>query len=392
MPAQQQYTPNQVLEALVACQGSRIHAAEYLQCGLRTISKNVQVLKARGIDVPRNTRSTRYDHADIEAAHEAAPDGHMVKGVSTLYDEDGNVKQRWIKTDTDAQERFDNLRDAVEALIERVPYVPSIDPPLLLGNEKLLNLYTITDYHMGMLAWRREGGDDWDLTIAKATLVKTFEDLIRRSPHAAVGLLNQLGDFVHFDGMAAVTPTSGHPLDADSRFQKIVEVVIDVLCIVIEMMLHKYPHVHVIMAEGNHDIASSVWLRVLFKRLFANNPRVTVDDSALPYYAYQHGKTLLAFHHGHLTKKEKLGAKVPALFAKMWGDTEFRFVHTGHLHSEYVKEENGIITEMHPTMASRDAYAARGAWFSSRGSKVITYHRDAGEMGRTSTNPDMLNL
>jgi hypothetical protein len=29
-------------------------------------------------------------------------------------------------------------------------------------NDDLCNLYTFTDYHLGMLAWGEEGGDDWD--------------------------------------------------------------------------------------------------------------------------------------------------------------------------------------------------------------------------------------
>jgi hypothetical protein len=216
--------------------------------------------------------------------------------------------------------------------------------------------------------------------------------MIKRSPMAAVAVFNQLGDFVHFDGLEAVTPTSRHILDADSRFEKVVDVVVDVLITCVEMLLHKYPVVHVKIAEGNHDIASSVWLRKLFARLFKDNPRVSVDQSPLPYYAYQHGKTMLAFHHGHLAKKENAGAKVPALFPKMWGDTEWRYLHMGHLHSEYVKEENGIKTQQHPTLSGRDAYAARGAWFSARGAKCITYHREHGELGHVQTSPEMLNL
>lgn len=386
------FTPQQVLEALVACQGSRLAAAELLGTSLRTIERNVTLLKHRGETVPTNTRTSQYDPTDLQKAHEAAPDGHMVKGVSTLYDNEGNVKQRWIKTDTDADQQLEIFRGIIEGLFDRVPYVPTIDPPLFTGNKDLLNLYTITDFHMGMLAWRKETGDDWDLNIAKRVLLACVEDMIRRSPHASVAVLNQLGDFVHFDGLEAVTPTSRHLLDTDSRFEKVVDVVVDVLVTVVEMLLHKYPHVHIKMAEGNHDIASSVWLRKLFARLFKDNPRVSVDQSPLPYYAYQHGKTLLAFHHGHLAKKDNAGSKIPAMFPKMWGETEFRYLHMGHLHSEFVKEENGIKTQQHPTLSARDAYAARGAWFSARGAKCITYHREFGELGHVQTSPEMLNL
>jgi hypothetical protein len=58
------------------------------------------------------------------------------------------------------------------------------------------------------------------------------------------------------------------------------------------MLLAKHKNVHVILAEGNHDMASSVWLRTMFKALYENEPRITVDDSALPYYAHEFGNVM----------------------------------------------------------------------------------------------------
>ena len=48
------------------------------------------------------------------------------------------------------------------------------------------------------------------------------------------------------------------------------------------------------MAEGNHDPASSIWLRALFGALYENEPRVEVIDSPLPCYVHQHGQTMIA--------------------------------------------------------------------------------------------------
>ena len=35
-----------------------------------------------------------------------------------------------------------------------------------------LTLYTLTDYHLGMMAWEDEGGRNWDLNIAEETFYK----------------------------------------------------------------------------------------------------------------------------------------------------------------------------------------------------------------------------
>lgn len=42
------------------------------------------------------------------------------------------------------------------------------------------------------------------------------------------------------------------------------------------------------------------------------------------------------------------------------------------------------------TLAAKDAYAARGGWFSGRSTNVITYHKQYGEVSRQSISPEML--
>ncbi len=44
----------------------------------------------------------------------------------------------------------------------------------------------------------------------------------------------------------------------------------------------------------------------------------------------------------------------------------------------------------HPTLAARDAYAARGGWIAERAITAITYHRDFGQVARNTVTPEML--
>jgi hypothetical protein len=74
----------------------------------------------------------------------------------------------------------------------------------------------------------------------------------------------------------------------------------------------------------------------------------------------------------------------------MFGRTKYAYAHTGHLHSIDVKENNLMIVEQHRTLAAPDAYAARGGWISGRDAKVITYHKEFGEVSRITINSDML--
>lgn len=208
--------------------------------------------------------------------------------------------------------------------------------------------------------------------------------MIDAAPASAVGVVNQLGDFLHFDSLQPMTPTGHHMLDADSRFQKMVEVAVRILRRVIEHALTKHAKVQVFLHEGNHDMASSVWLRVMFAQLYKDNPRVSVGMSPNPYVGLKWGKTLLGFHHGHL--KSVKGPGLPLLFAakfpQEWGTTDYRYIHTGHLHHTDEKEHPGMKVIQHPTLAAADAYSARHGWLSKRQATSITYHKTRGEIAR----------
>jgi hypothetical protein len=127
----------------------------------------------------------------------------------------------------------------------------------------------------------------------------------------------------------------------------------------------------------------------MFRALYENEPRVTVIDSEMPYYVYQHGQTMLAFHHGHLKKKDDLPILFASQFPKVWGNTTKRYAHTGHMHHVDEKEHSGITVIQHPTLSARDAYAARGGWISERAATVITYHERFGQVARNTVVPEM---
>ena len=315
--------------------------------------------------------------------------GQKIAGVSTLAKtQDGNLQ--WIKTkeDREAVEReIDELR---EALTDSLPREKAVKPSKVSKNEDLLNLHILTDFHLGMYAWGEEAGEDWDMKIAEDLLVSWFQYAIKTAPPASVGVLAQLGDMIHIDGLEPLTPASKHLLDSDTRFQKIIRIAIRALRRIIRMMLKKYESVHIIMADANHDPASSAWMREVFHAFYEDEPRVTVDRSPSTYYCYEHGETSLFFHHGHKRRPNNIDDVFTAKFREVFGRTSQSYAHMGHLHHKEAKETNLMIVEQHRTMAASDAYGARGGWLSGRSASVITYHKKYGDVGRFEVNPKML--
>lgn len=344
---------------------------------------------ARALGIPIKTFQHRYAIGVQRTAALGVEEPYLIKGTSTLFDGEGKAKLQWVKTKEDDKRRLAMMVAAIERRCEAItPRPPVVIDPMLTPAEDLCNLVTLTDCHVGALAWHREGGDDWDLGIAREQLTRSFVGMIHAMPAAGTCIINQLGDFLHTDSLVPVTPAHGHILDADSRFQKMVEYAVDILEDIIAAALERHARVHVIMAEGNHDESSSVWLRVMFKRLFRDDPRVTVEDTPLPYYAYQHGKVMLAFHHGHKLKPAALPGWFAAKYAEMWGATVARFGHSGHQHHLHEKDEMGMRWLQHPTLAASDAYSARGGWLSPREAIGITYDLE-GEASRLYVRPKM---
>jgi hypothetical protein len=317
------------------------------------------------------------------------PEPFIVRGVSTYYNAEGKASGQWVKSKIDDSKLQEMMKAVIDGMKDDIPRLTALPAPAL-GNDNLLNCYVITDYHLGMLAWDEEAGENWDLNIAQALVVKWFEQAIAQSPNADTAVFAQLSDFLHFDGMDAVTPASKHLLDVDTRFAKVVRSAIRVLRTVIDMLLAKHQHVHIIMADANHDPVSQIWLREWFSVLYENEPRISVDKSPNPYNAYEFGKTALFFHHGHKRKVSNVSEVFAGQFREMFGRTKHAYAHMGHYHSIDVKENNLMIVEQHRTLAPGDAYSARGGWLSGRDAKVITYSKQFGEVSRLTINSDML--
>lgn len=380
--------------ALVAKHGSVAGAARAEGIPRERLRRRVERALAAGVVVSvaegPEPESARRGWSPAHDMTHTVPEGFHAKGVSSYYNKDGELAGQWVKSNIDHERQRELFKATVEAVSASIPRETAVTRVPQSYRADLLNCFVITDYHLGAMAWGEETGADWDLRIAEELLVKWFAASIAVSPNASRAVLAQLGDFLHFDGLSAITPTSGHLLDADTRFQKLVRVAIRVLRRVIAMLLQKHEQVHVILAEGNHDIASSAWLRELFAALYENEPRVTVELRPDPYYCVEFGKTSLFFHHGHKKKLAQLETVFVAKFREVFGRTLHSYAHTGHLHHDIAQETNTMKVEQHRTLAAPDSHASRGGWLSGRDAKVITYSRDFGEVSRQVVSAAMV--
>ena len=371
-------TPRQteVLEAVIECGG------------IRPAARKLNIKKS-GIDGMLKMLKVRAAQRSIPEHKNIIPDGFKIKGTSTLY-KDGEEVLQWVKTTTDAERIAQFMEESYKAMSETLPRELPVVREGYISAPALLNFIPIADGHIGMLAWGVECGDDWDVKIAEQTICDCFRQLIMQMPAAKECVIANLGDLLHFDGLEAVTPTAHNILDADGRFSKVVQAAIRVIRKILALALSTYEKVNLVICEGNHDLASSVWLRQMFLALMENEPRITVADGEGPYYVHQHGEVMLVMTHGHTKKFTQLPAYIPAAFPKMWGNTKYRYAHVGHYHTTHEQEANGITIIQHATLAAKDAYAHRHGWLSNRSITGTTYHKEYGQVARTTITPEMI--
>ena len=375
---------------------------------VKAVEKHGSVAKAaKAIGrIPTNAHRTMRMLKARAASHGHMPDNNIetcgtprnfpLDGFSLLTKTAGG-ESIWLKAKADKKRQYEIYRDFAERLSDGIKPLKPRRAPRRTDSD-LLNAHYLTDYHFGMLAWPEETGAPWDTKLAEQMIVDWFADALRRSPKAETGLLAELGDLLHFDSLDSETPASRHVLDADSRYQRVVDVVLDSMQRVVDMMLQKYQRVHIIVNDGNHDPAGSVWLRAFLRKMYAENPRlslganheVTVDRSPATFNAFEWGATMLAFHHGHKLPPEKLTKVIAGMFREMFGRTKYAYGNSGHLHHLKQIEDQLMQWRQHPTMAARDAYASRGGYISQRMGFTTTYSKQYGYESEIVTTPEML--
>jgi hypothetical protein len=309
------------------------------------------------------------------------PDGFHVKGVSSLYDASGELVAQWVKSAADKDNEVQALLTAMETLA--APYKGLAKPVKrpAESDSDLLVVYPLGDPHIGMHAWSRETGDNFDLKIAEADLTVAVDRLVELAPASKEALIVSLGDLSHADSTKNQT-TKGTPVDVDSRWPKVLEVIIRTMRRLIERALQKHEHVTVIIALGNHDHHTSIVVGTCLANYYENEPRVTIDNTPSKFHWYRFGDNLLGVHHGDSTKRDALPGVMACDRAKDWGETKYRMMMVGHFHHETVKEYPGVVVETFNTLSPKDAWHASCGYRSDQNLKCDVWHKNFGRIMR----------
>ena len=356
-------------------------AADHLGINERNVRKTLKRIK---------DQAAVQGYAPEHDMVHTAPETHFVKGVSTLYAEDGSVKSQWVKTDVAKEAQARLLEEMRDALVAELPYIEHTEYTGY-AEHNLMAVYPLGDPHIGMAAMKNVAGEDWDLEIAERKFLGIFDRLVKSTPTCKRAVIINLGDYFHSDNVAGVTTRSGHHLDMDKDYMSMVEVGIKIMRRMINSALLHHEHVEVVTAIGNHDDTGAMFLQVALKHMYENEHRVYIHCSSAPFQYVQFGNSLIGVHHGHTAKADKLPLVMATDKAEAWGSSQYRYWYTGHIHHDTLKEYAGCTVESFRTLAAKDAYAAWGGYRSGQDIKSIVHHIAFGEVERHTINIDQLD-
>lgn len=319
----------------------------------------------------------------IAAGMEAIGTGLVPSGmwIKTGKDEDGVSRSIYLRPSETPDDMLERIRDAFEGI---EPAAPAAPPEAVLDD--LCTVYPIADAHIGLMAWGKEAGADYDTNIAAERVRSWVAQCVASSPFSETGIIMDVGDYTHANDDTYQTPRSKHVLDVDTRMFRTLDIGIATLGGAVESALTKHKTVHVVILPGNHD--STIYLAVMFAlaERYRDEPRVIVHKKPGEFFLHEFGRVMIAAHHGDKAKADRLVHFVADEFAEAWGRTKHRFLFTGHLHHAKMQDIGGMKWEQLRAVTERDAYAVSHAYSARAQLQGITYHRERGEIQRVAVN------
>lgn len=315
------------------------------------------------------------------------PEPFVARGHSTM-ERIGPMGERtpliqWTKTRLDDEQYQQMVREAIATFCDSVPKLTPVAPAPAQYQNDIIPWIEIGDAHFGMLAVAAETGEDFNLAIAENEMKGALGILIDELVPCERLVLNDLGDFTHYDNASKVTERSRNPLDTCSTYPEMIRVYSRTFRWIIEKALTKAQHVDVIINQANHSRTNDWWMAELVRVAYGHTGRVHVLNNDSPFIAYRMGKTLVMTHHSDLCKPKDLINVLTHDFREDFGQTEFHYIDIGHIHHGMVmKEHPSVFIESFNHLARNEAYSHNHGYRNRKSMTVILRSKTYGEVGR----------
>lgn len=270
-------------------------------------------------------------------------------GVQELYSSKITVKPR---IDISLAEIADFYKELISSYSS-----PEVKQYNKTKDGKMLVL-PIMDLHLGKFSTSDIVGDNaYDSKSARECFNYVIDSVICRLKGENIEkIIFPVGnDFFQYDRADGCT-AKGTQQDIDVKYQTLfrdgVTLLIDGIT---KISKELHTTVEVFYVPGNHDKMSSYHAIMSLWCYFHNNENVIVDTNSSPRHYIEFGRSLIGFTHGDKEKK-RISGIMQVEARESWGRTLWHEWLCGHLHSEHVDEESGVIVRHLSSVTGTDAW------------------------------------
>ena len=221
------------------------------------------------------------------------------------------------------------------------------------------------DVHFAKLAHDTETGDGYNYQIAKQRMiesVKRYEEHYTKQGEFFDKIYFAIGnDF--FNSEPTGDTVRGTKQHNDCNYSVMFEEGCQALIEVIDILRTMGDEVIIPLVQGNHSTYTEYYAAQFLKAWYRKCEDVKVDAEATPRKYYQFGINLFGFTHNS-EEKNRIYTLMQNEAPQMWANTIERTWFTGHLHSEDVKQVDGIFIRQAPTMCGTDSWHKVKGYFN----------------------------
>lgn len=356
------------LDAVIEC-GTLKKAAVKLDVNLRTVAYTLNRIRKEAIS---------RGHSPEHGWTQTVPEGYHIKGISDYRKTETGYQ--WVKSDRDKEAQQEAFKDFVEGMCADI--IPKKKTKIVKGTESnLMSILPVGDAHIGMYSHQPETGQDFDVEIAIQRNTDAIDYLVESAPKSEVGVLVNVGDFVHIDDSSNRTPQSKNVLDVDTRHTHVMTQAGALLAYMVDKMLTRFGRVVAINAIGNHDPHSAVALSMFLNAYYRNDPRVEAPVTESAFHYIEWGQHLIGVNHGDKMKAQQLRDEMT--MHPYWGDAKYRRWIIGHWHHKEAIDLKGVLIETFATLAGPDGWhKEQGFGWANKTMELITLHKERGNHSR----------
>lgn len=303
------------------------------------------------------------------------------------------VKHGWIKNEGSSlfmknhkykEPEVQEMLRIKEQIVEDIKEFSPKFPKLVRSKNKdsYCMVLSPADLHIGKLATAYETGKEYNSEIAIKRAKEGVEGLLEKASGWNIEKIIFIAgnDILHTDTPRRTT-TSGTPQDTDGMFYDNFLMAKDLYTDVLQTLIG-YADVEFVYNPSNHDYVNGFFLAQLIEVYFMNCKNISFDVSISHRKYSKFGTSIIGSTHGDGAKQIDLGSLMSVEAKEWWGDAEFRYFYTHHVHHKIAKDYINVTVETLRSPSSADSWHHRNGYINQPAMEAFIHSKSKGQVAR----------